>query len=204
MWRQYQPCIPTRSKTVPTGLQWVHEIKHDGYRIIARKIGDVVRLQTRKYDWANRYPFIVEATRALNARSAVIDGEAVVCGPDGVPDFERLHSQAYDRAAYLYAFDLLELNGVDVRPLALRDRKAKLERLIRNSGIAFSEHIEADGALVFAAVCQMGLEGIVSKRIDMPYRAGPSKMWLKIKNPKSPAMLRPDDESWNWSKTPAR
>ena len=86
----------------------------------------------------------------------------------------------------------------------MRGRKAKLERVIRNSGIALSEHIEGDGAEVFRQACQMGLEGIVSKRRDMPYRAGPSRMWLKIKNPKSPAMLRLDDESWNWNNRRAR
>src|SRR4029079_6605454 len=91
------------------------------------QIGDLVRLQTRGgYNWADRYPWIVEAARALKVRSAVIDGEAVVCGPDGVSDFERLHSRAYDHAAFLYAFELLELNGEDLRPLPLAPRNAKL------------------------------------------------------------------------------
>jgi bifunctional non-homologous end joining protein LigD len=205
MLRLYQPCIPTRSKLPPSGPQWVHEIKHDGYRIIARKIGDRVQLITKGgYDWAKRYPWIAEAIRALKVHSAVIDGEAVVCGQDGVSDFERLHSRTCDHAAFLYAFDLLELDGEDLRPLPLEDRKWKLECVIRNSGIALSEHIEGDGAEVFKHACQMGLEGIVSKRRDMPYRAGPSKMWLKIKNPNSPAMLRLDDEEWSWSKRAAK
>jgi bifunctional non-homologous end joining protein LigD len=108
-------------------------------------------------------------------RSAVIGGEAVVCGPDGVSDFERLHSRAYDHAALLYGFDLLELDGEDLRPLPLEGRKAKLERVIRNSGIALSEHVEGNGVEVFKHACQMGLEGIVSKRRDMPYRAGPPR-----------------------------
>jgi bifunctional non-homologous end joining protein LigD len=92
----------------------------------------------------------------------------------------------------------------DLRQLPLEQRKAKLKRVIRNSGITLSEHVQADGAEVFKQACCMGVEGIVSKRIDMPYRAGPSKMWLKIKNPKSPAMLRRDDESWNWNNRRAR
>ena len=119
-------------------------------------------------------------------------------GPDGVSDFERLHSRAYDHAAFLYAFDLLELDGEDLRPAPLDQRKARLAKLIRNSGIALSEHTEGDGGEIFRFACEMGLEGIVSKRRDMPYRAGPSKMWLKIKNPKSPAMLRLNDENMNW------
>jgi bifunctional non-homologous end joining protein LigD len=122
----------------------------------------------------------------------------VVSGPDGVSDFERLHSRAYDHAAFLYAFDLLELDGEDLRPAPLDQRKARLAKLIRNSGIALSEHTEGDGGEIFRFACEMGLEGIVSKRRDMPYRAGPSKMWLKIKNPKSPAMLRLNDENMNW------
>ena len=163
------------------------------------QIGDLVRLQTRGgYNWADRYPWIVEAARALKVRSAVVDSEAVVCGPDGVSDFERLHSRAYDHAAFLYAFDLLELNGEDLRPLPLERRKAKLAKLIRNSGIALSEHTDGDGTEILTEACRMGLEGIVSKRLDMPYRAGPSKTWLKIKNPKSPAMLRVGDKNWNW------
>ena len=122
----------------------------------------------------------------------------MVSGPDGVSDFERLHSRAYDHAAFLYAFDLLELDGEDLRPAPLDQRKARLAKLIRNSGIALSEHTEGDGGEIFRFACEMGLEGIVSKRRDMPYRAGPSKMWLKIKNPKSPAMLRLNDENMNW------
>jgi bifunctional non-homologous end joining protein LigD len=191
MYRAYMPCFPTRSKIAPSGPQWVHEIKHDGYRIIVRRTGDLVRLQTHGgYNWADRYPWIVEAARALKVRSVVIDGEAVVCGPDGVSDFERLHSRAYDHAAFLYAFDLLELNGEDLRPVPLDHRKAKLAKLIRNSGIALNEHTDGDGTEIFTEACRMGLEGIVSKRLDMPYKPGPSKIWLKIKNPKSAAMRR--------------
>ena len=88
------------------------------------------------------------------------------------------------------------MNGEDLRPLPLEQRKQKLAKLIRNSGIALSEHLEGDGAEVFEHACKMGLEGIVAKRRDMPYRAGPSKFWRKVKNPKSPAMMRVDDEAW--------
>jgi bifunctional non-homologous end joining protein LigD len=98
----------------------------------------------------------------------------------------------------LQAFDLLELNSKDQRPLPLCERRAKLERLLDGSttGIVFNEHTEIEGALVFERACKMGLEGIVSKRLSAPYRSGPSRDWLKIKNPDSPAMVRHREGSW--------
>jgi bifunctional non-homologous end joining protein LigD len=134
MLRLYQPCIPTRSTVVPSGSEWVHEIKHDGYRIIAHKMGDRVQLLTRNgYDWTDRYPCISNAMDNLMVRSTVIDGEAVVCGRDGVSDFEKLHSHAYDDQAILYAFDLLELDGEDLRPRRLEQRKAMLTAVLRRA-----------------------------------------------------------------------
>jgi bifunctional non-homologous end joining protein LigD len=104
----------------------------------------------------------------------------------------------FDHEAVLYAFDLLEHDGDDLRPLPLSDRKAHLQRLLdRNDPrILFNEHIAADGAVVFDHACRMGLEGIVAKRLDMPYRSGKAKCWVKVKNPKSPAMLRVEDGTW--------
>ena len=126
------------------------------------------------------------------AEDATIDGEAVVCDPMGVADFELLHSREYDRRALLYAFDLLELDGVDLRPFPLDRRKDQLRKLLLDcmTGIQFNEHLEDDGATVFAHACRLGCEGIVSKDRTRPYRSGPSKTWLKIKNPKSPGVLR--------------
>ena len=98
---------------------------------------------------------------------------------------------------FLYAFDLLELNGDDYRQRPLEKRKSKLEKLLaRSNGIRFSEHIDGDGEVIFEHACKMGLEGIVSKRRDFPYRSGRVKSWVKIKNPDSPAMLRIEDGSW--------
>jgi bifunctional non-homologous end joining protein LigD len=95
----------------------VHEIKHDGYRLIARRSDDRVRLYTRRgFNWVDRYPRIIEALRSLPVRSIVIDGEAVVCGKDGKSDFDQLHSGAHDAAVFLLAFDLIELDGEDIRP----------------------------------------------------------------------------------------
>jgi bifunctional non-homologous end joining protein LigD len=98
----------------------------------------------------------------------------------------------------LYAFDLLELNGEDMRPLPLRERKARLERLLSRSrtGIVFNDHTDEDGATIFQQACKMGLEGIVSKRLSAPYRSGQSRDWIKVKNPDSPAMIRAREAQW--------
>jgi bifunctional non-homologous end joining protein LigD len=192
------PCLPIASDRGRSGPAWVHEIKHDGYRIMARRIEDRVKLYTRRgFNWADRYPQIVDSLRALRVRSVMMDGEAVWCGRDGRSDFDRLHSRAHDGAVILFAFDLIELNGEDLRPAPLGERKGKLEKLLaRSGGIRFSEHIEGDGAVIFAQACKLGLEGIVSKRRDLPYRSGRCKAWVKIKNPASPAVLRIEQGTW--------
>ena len=196
------PCIPTRAYKVPAGPDWVHEIKHDGYRLQVRRDGDAVRLFTRRgYDWTDRYPAIAATAAILRlsrARSFTLDGEAVVTGADGVAVFDALHRRRKVTDAILYAFDLLELNGEDMRQLPLRERKARLERLLSRSrtGIVFNEHTDQDGATVFQHACKMGLEGIVSKRLSAPYRSGPSRDWLKVKNPDSPAMIRAREAEW--------
>src|SRR5712671_3870403 len=165
------PCIPSVSKVAPSGPQWIHEIKHDGYRLIVRKANRRVRIFTRHgYEWTHKYSVIGRAMRKLSVASATIDGEAVYCGPDGLA---------------------LELNGVDYRPEPLEKRKLRLKRLLaRSEGMRFVEHLEGDGPMIFEHGCKLGLEGIVSKRRDLPYRSGRSKCWLKIKNPASPAVLR--------------
>jgi bifunctional non-homologous end joining protein LigD len=192
-----EPCIPTRADKPPVGPQWIHEIKHDGYRLIARKRDGRVRLFTRNgFDWTERYPRICEAVARLRTGSAVIDGEAVCCDEAGVVVFEKLQSRAHDDQVFLYAFDLLELDGEDWRPRPLEERKATLQKLLANAraGNQFSEHLEGDGATIFAHACKLGAEGIVSKHRKYPYRSGPSKVWLKIKNPAAPGVLRFRDE----------
>jgi bifunctional non-homologous end joining protein LigD len=193
------PCLPTASKRAPTGPEWVHEIKHDGYRLIVRRVDDRVRLYTRRgRNLSGRYPLIVEAVRRLKARSAIIDGEAVVCGDNGRSDFDKLHAGGYDDQVVLFCFDLIEIEGEDLRREPLEVRKATLASVLAKAGagLRFNEHIEADGPTVFAHACRMGLEGIVSKRRDLPYRSGRSKCWIKVKNPASPAMLRIQDGAW--------
>ena len=137
MLRLYQPCLPTRVMKAPTGEQWVHEIKHDGFRIIARKVGGVVRLQTKQgYDYAERYPLIVEAIGRLKVSSIVLDGEAV-CFSGVAHDFDKLWNRTHDHEAKLCAFDLLELDGEDFRAKPLleepvqtceAERRARIRR----------------------------------------------------------------------------
>jgi ATP-dependent DNA ligase len=126
------------------------------------------------------------------SRIVYLDGEGVVCGADGVALFDKLHSKANDDAAFLYAFDLLEIDGEDLRPVPLELRKVRLRKVLsrRTAGIVYNEHMAGDGAVIFQHACRLGLEGVVSKRRDLPYRSGRVKSWLKIKNPKSPGALR--------------
>ena len=135
-------------------------------------------------DFTHRLPRIAAAVRSLPAERILIDGEAVALLPDGRGDFEALRTKAGAAVAAYVVFDLLELNGKDIRQRRLEDRRAELERVVKGAeAILFSEAIEAEGALVFAKACEMGLEGIVSKRIGSRYFSGPSKSWLKAKNP---------------------
>jgi bifunctional non-homologous end joining protein LigD len=187
------PALPTDSSKAPSGPLWIHEIKHDGYRLLVKKYATSVRIYTRRgADSTERFPRIVEAALRIRAKSFYLDGEGVVCRDDGVAVFDKLHSKAFDHDCFLYGFDLLELDGEDWRARTLGERKAQLRRLLRNhkSGIVYNEHLEGDGAAIFEQACLMGLEGTVAKRRDMAYRSGRVKSWLKIKNPKSPAMLR--------------
>ncbi len=122
----------------------------------------------------------------------------MVAGADGVAIFDALHRRGRVRDAILQAFDLLELDGEDLRPLPLGKRKARLARLLARvrAGIALNEHTDENGAVVFLHACKMGLEGIVSKRLTAPYRSGPSRDWIKVKNPDSPAMVRHREGRW--------
>jgi ATP-dependent DNA ligase len=122
----------------------------------------------------------------------------VVCGADGIAIFDALHRRGTVSEAMLYAFDLLELDDEDLRGLPLGDRKRRLARLLggRRLGIVLSDHTDDDGATIFRHACRMGLEGIISKRLSAPYRSGPSRDWLKIKNPESPAMIRAREAEW--------
>jgi len=167
------PCLPTKVHTLPSGGLWLHEIKHDGFRIIARKDGERVRLYSRPgNDLTRRFPLIVETLARLRSRSCIIDGEAVVCGDNGVASFDLIRYRRHDDSTFLYAFDLIELNGDDMRRDPLEVRKATLRSTLAKAGLGlrFNEHLEGDGPTVFAHTCKLGLEGIVSKRKNSAYR----------------------------------
>jgi ATP-dependent DNA ligase len=192
-----EPCLPTVSRTVPTGPQWAYEIKRDGFRFRCRRDGERVRLFSRGgHDWGAQLPAIVEAMRALPVTSVTLDGEVVICGADGVSQFDRMRevfSRHGSREAFLYAFDLLALNGQDLRRKQWDARRALLAQLLTGTGegIRLCEHIEdVDGAVAFRQACVMGLEGIVAKRRDSRYRSGRCREWIKIKNPAHPAIER--------------
>lgn len=194
-----EPCLPTKAARAPVGSVWVYEIKHDGYRLMVRKDGERVRVYTRRgADWTERFPRIVAAARRLKVQSILLDGEGIVFDAKGMPSFALLHSRDYDREASLAAFDLLELDGEDLRKLQLLERKTRLARLLSKvkDGIQYNDHMGGDGAIVFEHACKLGHEGIVAKRKDLPYESGRSKRWLKIKNPDSPAMKRIEDGSF--------
>jgi bifunctional non-homologous end joining protein LigD len=164
--------------------------------LIVSRDGDRVRLFTRNgYDWTSRYPLIVEAARRIRMTQFVLDGEAVLLGVDGISDFDGLYSGQHNDEIQLYAFDILALDGDDLRKLPLHLRKTNLARLARRAdGIHLAPFEQGEiGPDLFRAACDMMLEGLVSKRRDSRYRPGPSRDWIKIKNPKSPAMNRAKD-----------
>jgi bifunctional non-homologous end joining protein LigD len=197
---RFEPCLPRPAKQLPAGPGWIHEIKHDGFRIIAYRSGDRVQLMTRaENNFASRFPLIVDAVAALPVRSCVIDGEAIACDENGLSVFELLRYQRRDQVVTLCAFDLMELDGEDLRWMPIEHRKSKLLRLIRDRhpGIVFNAHYIVDGAIVFKNACALGCEGIVSKRLGSTYRAGRSPHWLKVKNPKAPAVKREAEEDWS-------
>jgi bifunctional non-homologous end joining protein LigD len=194
------PCLPTKAPTPPSGAMWLHEIKHDGFRVIARKDGPRVKLYSRPgNDLTRRFPLIAEALARLRVRSCIIDGEAVACDEDGIACFDRLRHRRNDQTVFLYAFDLVELDGDDLRQDPLEVRKATLVSVLAkaSAGIRFNEHLEFDdGETVFRHACRMGLEGIVSKRLGSRYRSGRSPDWLKFKNREAPAVKREAEEEW--------
>jgi bifunctional non-homologous end joining protein LigD len=146
----------------------------------------------------HRFPLIVETLARLRSRSCIIDGEAVACDDNGVASFDLVRHHWANEHIFLYAFDLIELNGDDLRRDPLEGRKATLEMILTKAGpgIRFNEHMEGDGEIVFRHACKMRLEGIVSKRKGSTYRSGRSPDWLKMKNADAPAVKREAEEDW--------
>jgi bifunctional non-homologous end joining protein LigD len=155
-----------------------------GFRIVSRKDGERVRLWSRGRDWSAEFRAIAEAVRALPFSGVILDGHAVAHCPKGLPDFHRLLGDGA-AAACFYAFDLLAADGEDLRRLPLHARRERLADLLANVGPALklSERLEGEGALIFAHVCRLGLEGLVAKRKGSAYRSGRCASWVKVKNP---------------------
>jgi len=184
----YVPQLATLVDTPPSGDEWLHEIKYDGYRIGARVRHGRVSLYTRNgNDWTAAFPDVADAVGHLRLDDALIDGEVAVVLPDGRTSFQALQNTAGGgnrRTLVYFVFDLLRINGETLERRPLEERKAVLKKLVgsRSTGrIRFSEHIEGNGQAFFSEACRAGLEGIVSKRRDQPYRAGRHGGWVKTK-----------------------
>jgi len=182
-----EPQVPTLVDQPPQGPGWIHEVKHDGYRTLVVVERGKARAYTRNgFDWSHRYRSIVRGVTALACRAAILDGEVIVQDSRGISDFEALKTAIkwQPERLFFYVFDLLHLDGRDLRSDALLERRAKLRELIETdpgSPLQFSEEFTGEGAELFSACAEGGLEGIVSKQATSRYRSGRSKAWLKTK-----------------------
>lgn len=185
----YEPQLATLVKEAPQGDQWVHEIKFDGYRIGCRIRGGRVSLISRNgKDWTHAFPEIVAAAGKLGLRDALLDGEVAMVLPDGRTSFQALQNaftgEASRTALAYFVFDLLRLDGKPLVSLTLEERKTRLKKLLgrgKTGRIRYAEHVEGRGEEFFQQACRIGLEGIISKRRDMPHRSGRHGDWLKTK-----------------------
>jgi bifunctional non-homologous end joining protein LigD len=177
------PALATSIGKVPSGGRWIHEVKFDGYRVQMHIKNETIRIFTRRgNDWTNRFKKIAADGWQVNARSAIIDGEVTVPSANGVSDFSVLQNElrGNSKNLVLYAFDLLYLNGYDLRSAPLIRRKALLRDLIKGTDILLSDSFEIDGAEMFKSACNMGLEGVISKLRDARYNSGRTNNWVKV------------------------
>ena len=177
-----EPALAKSIDKVPSGTRWVHEIKFDGYRVQLHIANEALRVFTRRgNDWTKRFKRIADAAFLISASSAIIDGEVVAPAADGTSDFSVLQNQLKGKSdkIVMVAFDLLYVNGYDLRKLPLIERKALLKKLIAKTDIQFSESFEIDGPEMFEHACGVGLEGIVSKVRDSRYSSGRGNDWVK-------------------------
>jgi bifunctional non-homologous end joining protein LigD len=177
------PALATTVEKVPSGERWIHEIKFDGYRVqVHVKDVDIKVFTRRGHDWTKRFRKIAEDAWHINVGSAIVDGEVVVPSENGTTDFSVLQNELKGRSTkiVLVAFDLLYLNGYDLRKLSLIERKRHLKKLIDGTDIRFSDSFEIDGRSMFSHVCKLGLEGVVSKLRDGRYLSGRNNEWVKV------------------------
>jgi bifunctional non-homologous end joining protein LigD len=178
-----EPALASSIAKVPAGDRWIHEVKFDGYRVQVHLGSEAVKVFTRRgNDWTKRFKKIADDAWHIGAGSAIIDGEVIVPSENGVSDFSVLQNELRGKSnkLMLYAFDLLYLNGFDLRKAPLFERKALLRKLVATTEILFSESFETDGAAMFKQACKMGLEGVVSKIRDGRYISGRGKDWVKV------------------------
>jgi DNA ligase D-like protein (predicted ligase) len=169
---------------LPEGDQWIYELKLDGYRALLMKDGERIKIFSRKRnDLTATYPAVVAAARNLKARTVTLDGEIVALDREGRPSFQALqHRTSTAHAITYFAFDLLHLNGDDLTGLPLGERRARLPKLLKGTGLLLSETLPGSAAQVIDAVQRLGLEGVIAKRKDSPYKPGlRSESWLKLK-----------------------
>lgn len=177
-----EPALATSIERVPSGRRWIHEIKFDGYRIQVHLPNEVAKIFTRRgHDWTHRFKKVAHDAWRIRASSAVIDGEIVVPVADGTTDFSVLQNELKGKSTniVLVAFDLLDLNGRDLRRLLLIQRKAELRKIVDGTDVQFSESFEIEGREMFAHACKLGLEGVVSKVRDGSYPKGRTSDWVK-------------------------
>jgi bifunctional non-homologous end joining protein LigD len=177
-----EPALASATETVPSGLRWIHEIKFDGYRVQVHLANEAARIFTRRgHDWTHRFKKVAHDAWRIKASSAVIDGEIVVPATDGTTDFSVLQNELKGKSTslMLVAFDLLYLNGRDIRKLPLFQRKVELKKILSGTDIQFSESFEIDGGEMFAHACKLGLEGVISKVRGSAYPTGRTNDWVK-------------------------
>lgn len=180
-----RPMEPELVEQPPKGGEWGHEVKFDGYRTQIIKVADGIRFYTKNgFDWTAKYRPLADEAKSIKAESFILEGETIVTNEAGLSDFHALRSAITRRPLdlYLVAFDLLHLNGHDLRDMPLKDRREILQAMIPAGGhIQFSEALPGSGEAVYHLACEAGLEGIVSKRLDSPYSSGSTMNWRKIK-----------------------
>jgi bifunctional non-homologous end joining protein LigD len=177
-----EPALASSTEKVPSGARWIHEIKFDGYRVQVHLANESAKVFTRRgHDWTRRFKKVADDAWHIKAFSAIVDGEIVVPAANGTTDFSVLQNELKGSSAsiVLVAFDLLYLNGRDLRKLPLVERKAELKKIIAGTAIQFSESFEIEGRDMFAHACKVGLEGVVSKVRDSVYASGRGNNWVK-------------------------
>ena len=178
-----ESALATQVDRVPSGTRWIHEIKFDGYRVQLHIADEAIKIFTRRgHDWTRRFKKIAADAYEINAGSAIIDGEVVVPSHDGTTDFSVLQNELKGKSTkiVMVAFDLLYLNGYDLRKLPLVERKLHLKKLIEGTPLQFSESFELDGHEMYQHACKVGLEGVVSKVRDSRYVSGRGGDWVKV------------------------